>query len=102
MRAESVERPREVGLDRDADCAACRDDAEEDAGAMGALCAAGKEHVEAEPGDVLKLALGRVVVDGHLGVADEAEQRTASMSGSDGSSVGRTALSDLPPRSWTS
>jgi hypothetical protein len=35
MRAESVARPREVGLDWDADCVACRDDAEEDAGAMG-------------------------------------------------------------------
>ena len=51
MGAEPVEDPGEVGLDGDPDGGASGDDAEQDAGAMGALGAAGEEHVEAELGD---------------------------------------------------
>lgn len=57
--------------------AAAGDDAEQDALAVSALGAAGEEHVETELRDVLKLALGRRVVDRDLGVVDEAEEGVA-------------------------
>jgi hypothetical protein len=75
--AEALEGPGQVGLRRARRGAAGRDDAEQDAGAVGALGAAGEEHVEAELGDVLELALGGRVVDGDVGVVDEAEERVA-------------------------
>ncbi len=77
MGSESLERPREVALDGDALGAARGDDAEQDAGAVRALRASRKEHVEAQLGDVLELALGRRVVDGDLGVVDETEEGVA-------------------------
>lgn len=65
--AEALEGPGEVRLDRHADGAAGGDDAEQDARAVGALGAAGEQHVEAELGEVLELALGRRVVDRYVG-----------------------------------
>ncbi len=67
----------EVGLHGDADGAAGRDDAEQHARPVRALGAAGEEHVEAQLGDVLELALGGRVVDGDVGVVDEAEEGVA-------------------------
>lgn len=42
---------------------------------MGAFGAACEEHVHAELNHVLELALGGRVVDGDLGIVDEAEER---------------------------
>jgi hypothetical protein len=69
--AEALEGPGQVGLNGDADRATGRDDAEQDAGAVGALGAAGEEHVEAELGDGLELALGGRVVDRDVGIVEE-------------------------------
>jgi hypothetical protein len=44
---------------------------------VSAFGASGEEHVEAELGDVLKLALRGRVVDGHEWVVDESEERRA-------------------------
>ena len=77
MSAEALEGPGEVGLHRHAHGAAPREDAEQYACAVGALCAASEEHVEPQLGDVLKLALSGGVVDGDVGVVDEAEERLA-------------------------
>jgi len=44
---------------------------------VGTLCAAGEEHVEAELGDVMKLALRRRVVDRRDRIFDETEERVA-------------------------
>ena len=77
MSAEALEGPGEAGLHGHADGAAGRDDAQQNAGAVGALGAAGEEHIEAQLGDVLKLALGGGVVDGDVGVVDEAEEGLA-------------------------
>lgn len=60
MRAEAREGPGQVGLHGDDDRAAGGDNAQEHAGAVRALAAAGEEDVEAQLGDVLKLALGRL------------------------------------------
>ena len=51
------------------------DDAEQNAGPVRALGAAGEEHVEAELGDVLEQALGGRVVDRDARGVDEAEER---------------------------
>ena len=54
--------------------------------------AAGEQHVEAELGDVLELALGGGVVDRDVGVIDEAEQRVAVelvVADGDGEGLGR-------------
>ena len=77
MGAESVECPGEIGLDGNAACAACGDDAEKNARAVCALGAAGEENVEPELGDVLELALGGGVVDRDVGVINEAKERVA-------------------------
>src|SRR5690606_22452461 len=66
--AEAFEGPGKVGLGGDALSAAGGDDAEQGAGTVSAFSAAGAEHVEAELGDVLELALGGGVVDGDQGV----------------------------------
>ena len=71
MSPESVERPREVLLRGDTDCPAGGDDAEEDARTMCSLAAPRDEHVEAQLGHALELALGLRVVYGHVGVVDE-------------------------------
>ena len=83
-----------VGLRRHADGTARRDDAEQDAGAVRALGAAGEEHVEAQLGDVLKLALGGRVVDGHFCVVDEAEERLPR--GEASSAVCLTSIKENP------
>ena len=75
--AEALEGPSEVRLRGDAQCAAGGDDAEQDAGTVSALGAAGEEHVESQLGHVLELALGGRVVDGDERVVDEAEQRVS-------------------------
>ena len=81
MSSEPLERPREVLLHWYADGAARGDDAEEHARAMRALAAAGEEHVQTQLRDVLELALGRRVIDGHVGIVDESvgcSSRTAT------------------------
>jgi hypothetical protein len=75
--AEAVEGPGEVGLRGHGERAAGGHDAEQNAGAMCALGAAGEEHVEPELCDVLELALGGRVVDRDRGVVDEAIERVA-------------------------
>src|SRR5438876_999681 len=75
VRAESLERPGEVRLDRHADRAAGRDDAEDHTRSMCTFGAPGEEHVESELREVLKLALGRRVVDWHSRVVDEPSER---------------------------
>ena len=63
MLPEPLEGPHEVRLDWDADRATRGDDAEQDAGAVRALCAAREEHVEPKLREVLELTLdGRVSI----------------------------------------
>jgi hypothetical protein len=80
MRAQDLEGPREVSLHGHADRAARRDDTEQHARSMGTLGTASEEHVEPELREVLELALGGRVVDGHLRVVDEASQRVPVIS----------------------
>ena len=77
MGAKPFEGPDEIGLGWHAQCTAGSDDAEQDAGAVRAFCAAGEEHVQAELGDVLEFSLGGRVVNGHEWVVDEAKERYA-------------------------
>jgi len=77
MGAKAFESPSEISLGGHTQCTAGGDDSEQDAGAVSAFGAAGEEHVKAELSDVLELALGGRVVDGHERIVDEAEERSA-------------------------
>lgn len=77
MCAETLECPREVGLGGDAKRATGGNDAEQNACTVSAFGAAGKEHVEPEFGDILKVTLSWRVIDRDQRIVDEAEERLA-------------------------